>query len=122
MAGRLLELLLRDLSVPAIEAGDGGCQINWQLLLWGFGGSLIDPGAGECRLKWPVIATEFFLTAQMSVLMVFCGPHLPLAFRFVCGPGGGFLFVWLRHRRRPRDTVQIVVFVGGPLLKTFVPL
>ena len=30
-----------------------------------------------------------FLTAQMSVLMVFCGPHLPLAFQFVCGPGGG---------------------------------
>ena len=21
--------------------------------------------------------------------MVFCGPHLPLAFQFVCGPGGG---------------------------------
>ena len=30
-----------------------------------------------------------FLTAQMSVFMVFCGPHLPLAFQFVCGPGGG---------------------------------
>ena len=30
-----------------------------------------------------------FLTAQMSVLMVFCGSHLPLAFQFVCGPGGG---------------------------------
>jgi len=27
-----------------------------------------------------------FLTAQMSVFMVFCGPHLPLAFQFVCGP------------------------------------
>ena len=24
----------------------------------------------------------------MSVLMVCCGPHLPLAFPFVCGPGG----------------------------------
>ena len=24
----------------------------------------------------------------MSVLMVFCGPHLPLAFHFVCVPGG----------------------------------
>ena len=30
-----------------------------------------------------------FLTAQMSVFMVFRGPHLPLAFQFVCGPGGG---------------------------------
>jgi len=30
-----------------------------------------------------------FLTAQMSVFMVFCGPHLPLAFQFVCAPGGG---------------------------------
>ena len=26
---------------------------------------------------------------QMPVFMVFCGPHLPLAFQFVCGPGGG---------------------------------
>ena len=25
------------------------------------------------------------LTAQMSVFMVFCGPHLPLACHFVCG-------------------------------------
>ena len=25
----------------------------------------------------------------MSVFTVFCGPHLPLAFQFVCGPGGG---------------------------------
>ena len=25
----------------------------------------------------------------MSGLMVFCGPHLSLAFQFVCGPGGG---------------------------------
>ena len=30
-----------------------------------------------------------FLTAQMSVFMFFCGPHLPVAFQFVCGPGGG---------------------------------
>ena len=30
-----------------------------------------------------------FLTAQMSVFIVFCGPHLPLAFQFVCVPGGG---------------------------------
>jgi len=29
------------------------------------------------------------LTAEMSVFMVFCGPHLPLAFQFVCGPGRG---------------------------------
>ena len=25
-------------------------------------------------------------TAQMTGLVVFCGPHLPLAFQFVCGP------------------------------------
>ena len=30
-----------------------------------------------------------FLTVQMSVFMVFCGPRLPLAFQFVCGPEGG---------------------------------
>jgi len=85
------------------------------------------------RKKWPFLRVFAFLTAQMSVFMVFCGPHLPLAFQFVCGPGGGgpqtnwkasgrSPFFWLRRRRRPRDTVQIVVFVGGPLLKTFVPL
>ena len=43
---------------------------------------------------------------------------LPICLR----PGGRFLIVWLRRRRRPRDTVQIVVFVGGPLFKTFVSL
>jgi len=31
-----------------------------------------------------------------------------------------FPFVWLRRRGRPRDTVQIEVFVGGPLLETIV--
>ena len=65
--------------------------------------------------------------ANLSVCMVFCGPHLPLAFQFVCEPGGGggqigrFPFVGLRHRRRARDTVQIVVFVGGPLVETVAP-
>ena len=39
--------------------------------------------------KWPKGAGGPFLTAQMSVFMVFCVPHLPLAFQFVCGPGGG---------------------------------
>ena len=52
---------------------------------------------------------EALLTAQMSVLMVFCGPHLPLAFHFVCGSSFPrtakkmegkrkffLLFVWLR--------------------------
>ena len=32
-----------------------------------------------------------------------------------------FPLVWLRRRRRVRDTVQMVVFVGGPLLETTVP-
>ena len=35
---------------------------------------------------------------------------------------GRFLFIWLRRRRRLRDAVQIVVFVGGPLLETIVLL
>merc|ERR550534_1478321 len=46
-------------------------------------------------------------TAQMSVLMFFCGPCLPRAFQFVCGPergrkqtfwkaSGRLTFVWLR--------------------------
>merc|ERR550534_3660163 len=38
---------------------------------------------------WPFDIVKRFLTAQMSVFMVFCGPHLPLAFQFVCAPGGG---------------------------------
>ena len=35
----------------------------------------------------PIYAKRNFLTAQMSVLMVFGRPHLPLAFQFVYGPG-----------------------------------
>ena len=31
---------------------------------------------------------------------------------------GRFPFVWLRRRRRLRDTVQLVVFAGGTLLET----
>ena len=61
-----------------------------------------------------------------ETLVFFCGPHLPLAFQFVFGLVGGgtagFPLIWLRRRRRSRDTVQLVVFVGGPRLKTFVPL
>ena len=71
-------------------------------------------------LKWSTLHHSPFLTAQMSVFMVFCGPHLPLAFQFVCGPGGRFPFVLLRRRRRSRDTVKIVGFVRGSLLETFV--
>ena len=33
--------------------------------------------------------SEDFLTAQMSVFMVVCGPQLPLAFHFVCVPESG---------------------------------
>jgi len=61
--------------------------------------------------------------------MVFCGPHLLLAFHFLCGPGGGepqrngkasgkFPFMWSRRRRLPSGGV----FVGGPLLEVIVPL
>ena len=61
--------------------------------------------------------------------MVFCGSHLPPAFKFVCGPSSARAawaaafeapFVSLRRRRRTRDTVRIVVFVGGSLLETSV--
>ena len=56
--------------------------------------------------------------------MVFGNPHLPLVFRFICGPEGGgkVSLIWLRRRGRLRDAVQIVVFAGGPLLGTIVPL
>ena len=76
------------------------------------------PASGRTFGNWPFTEFRGLHTAQMSVLMVFCGPHLPLALRFVCGPSGRFPFVWLRRRRRPRDPVQIVVFVGGPRLET----
>ena len=75
-------------------------------------------------VKRTIVCQNDLYTRQMSVLMVFCGPHFPLAFQFVCCPGasGRFPFVWLRRSRRPRNTVELVVFVGGPLLETFVPL
>jgi len=37
--------------------------------------------------KRPFGKSKNFLAAQMSVFMVFGGPHLPLVFQFVCGPG-----------------------------------
>jgi len=43
----------------------------------------------ECATKCWNFPCRTFLTAQMSVFTVFCGPHLPLAFQFVCGPGEG---------------------------------
>ena len=65
-----------------------------------------------------------FLAAQMSVLMVFGGPHLPLAFQFVCGPGGGegaanklegkckvSLCLVAPPQAARRDTVQIEVLL-----------
>ena len=67
--------------------------------------------------------TENLDTGKMSVLLVYCGPHLPLA----PGPHSNwkaserFPFVWFCRRRRPRDAVQVAIFVGGPLLQTIAP-
>ena len=57
-----------------------------------------------------------------------CGPHIPLAFHFVCCPGGrggreqnGGLAggnYFLCHRRQPRLTAQTEVFTAAPLLET----
>ena len=57
-----------------------------------------------------------------------CGPHIPLAFHFVCCPGGrggreqnGGLAggnYFLCHRRQPRLTAQTEVFAAAPLLET----
>ena len=44
---------------------------------------------GFAAKTWPYSVVSELYTAQMSALMVVCGPHLPLAFQFVCGPGGG---------------------------------
>jgi len=39
-------------------------------------------------VKYGVVRKKtLFTPALMSVLMVFGGPHLPLAFQFFCGPG-----------------------------------
>ena len=35
------------------------------------------------KLKMALFVSKTLLTAQMSVLMVFCGPHLLFAFHFV---------------------------------------
>jgi len=41
-------------------------------------------------VKYGVVQKKtLFTPAQMSVLMVFGGPHLPLAFQFVFGPPPG---------------------------------
>ena len=85
--------------------------------------------------SWSLLLVSFGLhTAQISVLMVFYGLHLPLAFHFVCNPGGGgagnkmegkwkvSLCLVAPSRRRPRDAEQIVVFVAGPLSETIVLL
>ena len=67
--------------------------------------------------------TENLDTGKMSVLLVYCGPHLPLA----PGPHSNwkasesFPYVWFCRRRRPRDAVQVAIFVGGPLLETIAP-
>ena len=61
--------------------------------------------------------------------VVFCGPHLPLAFLFFAAqrrPVEGFsLFGYATAVQivvlRPRNTVQIVVFDGGPLVETILP-
>ena len=41
------------------------------------------------RIVKPLPVARIVEGTEMSVLMVFCGLHLPLAFHFVCGPGGG---------------------------------
>ena len=56
-----------------------------------------------------------FLTAQMSVFMVFRGPHLPLAFQFVCGPGGG-----AANKLEGKWTVSL--FLGDPFEDICKPL
>ena len=69
---------------------------------------LADGGAGIDE----VYAGNRLLKAQMSILMVFCGPHLSLAFQFVCGPGqSGFPFVWVRLAAggRVRPILEIIV-------------
>ena len=82
------------------------------------------------RSQWPFSEIHPFLTTQLSISMVFCGPCIPLAVQFACGPGRGgpqtnwkanrwFPFIWLRRRGRPRFTIH---FVGGLFVETIVPL
>jgi len=80
--------------------------------------------------KWRTLRKlSTFLTAQMSIFMVFCGPHLPLAVQFGFGPGGGgtanklegFPSFGSAAAGGRRIQYENMVFVGGPLLKTIVP-
>ena len=52
------------------------------------GAQLLGRVINRSALQWHLRPERTFLTAQMSVLVIFGGPHLPLAFQFVCGPGG----------------------------------
>ena len=52
--------------------------------------------------------------------MVLCGPHRQTANKKE-GKRKLSLYLVASRRRRARDTVQIAVFVGGPLLETSVP-
>ena len=67
---------------------------------------------GFAAKTWPYSVVSELYTAQMSALMVVCGPHLPLAFQFVCGPGGGGEKSWGEMR----------LHVGGPLRDFFLRL
>ena len=75
--------------------------------------------------KRPNCARLLFLTTQISVFLVSYSLHIPIGFRFVCGPpppgpqtnwkaSGKRPFFRLRRRRRPRRAAQLVVSVGGP--------
>jgi len=79
--------------------------------------------------KWRTLRKlSTFLTAQMSIFMVFCGPLLPLIVQFGCGPGGGgnanklegFPSFGCAAAGGRRIQSKNMVFAGGPLLKTIV--
>ena len=55
--------------------------------------------------------------AQISVFMVFCGPHLPLAFQCVCGPGG-----WRAAAGAAGYSTKSSFCWQGPLLETIICL
>ena len=75
----------------------------------------------ECRKNSPIICKD---KKHLLKFLTFRLPSILFAARGEGGPqtkwkaSGRFPFIWLRRRRRPQYTVQIVVFVGGPLLET----
>ena len=78
----------------------------------------------EKTVRWPKFDTNVsfdgFLWSSPTTCVPICSPPRGRGGELTNWEARGrFPIVWLRRRRRPRDTVQIAIFVGGrKLLET----